>query len=441
MRFSKIRVMTVGIAVSALVLAGCGSSGTSEESGAPSDTGSSAPAESSTDEAPAESPSDDAEPTSDEGGESAEATGDPITVVVLGGTSAEGILGDNATTSVTSAIASVDAVNADGGILGHPVEIKTIDDTADPTVAVTKLRELLASGVQPVAVMNSGPSTIAEATLPILTQEKILSFNIGPTATSGDPASNPYNFDLSASVSDYLGGFVAELTSRGYKSIAIIHGSSAYSESFGKTAEEIFTGAGFTVTGNEGFDNAALDMTPQLATLQDGNPDVLVLDAYGAPLGYVLQGIQKLGWDIPIMADNSVSATGLVSKEAPDGVLGTDQVKNLTMQVFLSTKYDESNQALNDAVQYMLAAGPIKSTLINAYNFDSMPLLKAAAEKANSLDAEALAEAMIDPSVQETAKTVIQQRYNFTADSHTPHTAPDDLIFISPGPLVNGQFQ
>lgn len=59
-----------------------------------------------------------------------------------------------------------------------------IDDKVDPTQAVTKLQELLASGSKPVAAMNSDLSTVAEAMIPILTQNQVLSFYIGPTARS-----------------------------------------------------------------------------------------------------------------------------------------------------------------------------------------------------------------------------------------------------------------
>ncbi|MEJ1087801.1 ABC transporter substrate-binding protein [Microbacterium sp. Mu-80] len=405
MRIGRLAAAAAGLVVSTVVLAGCsGGAGGDEGSG---------------------------------GGEN-----DPIQVVVLGGLGAEGILGDNATTAVTAALASVDAVNDMGGILDREVEITHLEDNADPTVAVTKLREYIATEGKPDLVMNSGPSTITEAMLPILTQNKVFSFNIGPTATSGDPKVNPYSFDLSASVPDYLGSFVDEVGARGYEKVAVLHGSSAYGELFGQQAEEMLSEEGFEVTGNQGFDNAALDMTAQLSALKSGDPEVLVLDAYGAPLGYVLQSLEKLGWDIPVMGNTSVSATGLIARPAPDGVLGTDQVKNLTMQVYTSTQYNPDDTVVNEAVERMVAAGDIRSSLITAYNYDSVLLFKAAAEKAGGVDdIDALVTAMIDPEVQKSAGTAILGNYAFTADLHSPHVTPDQFAFIPPGELVNGQFQ
>lgn len=371
------------------------------------------------------------------GGEAEEG---PIQVVVLGGLGAEGILQDNATTSITAARASVNKVNEEGGILGRQVELQVIDDTADPTVAVTRLRELFSTGEKPVLVMNSGPSTIPDATIPIMTQEKVLSFNIGPTATSSDPSVSPYNFDLTPTVPDYLGSFVEELTSRGYEKVAVLHGSSSYGETFGAEAERTFTEAGIEVTGVAGYDNAALDMTPQIESLRAGDPDAVILDSYGAPLGYVLDGFEKIGWDVPIVGNNSVAATSLIATEPPAGVLGTSQVENLTMQVFNSTRYDENDEKVIEAVERMLDAGDIRSSLILAYNYDSMALLKAAAESANSLEAEALAEALRDPAVQQAADTAILKNYGFTEDFHGPNTQPEEFRFISPGLMVNGQY-
>lgn len=406
MRFKRFAAVAAGIVASTMVLAGCSGGGTDNAGGSG-------------------------------GGEEG-----PIQVVVLGGLGAEGILANNASTAVTAALASVDAINDDGGILGRDVEITHLEDNADPTVAVTKLREYIATEGKPALVMNSGPSTIAEATIPILTQNEIINFNIGPTETSSDPSVSPFTFDLSATVPDYLGSFLAEVEDRGYENIAILHGSSAYGELFGAKSKKAYEDAGYTVTGMEGFDNAALDMTAQLSALKAGDPDVLILDAYGAPLGYVLKSLEKLGWDVPIMGNTSVSATGLIATPAPAGVLGTDQVENLTMQVYASTQYDPDATAVNEAVERMVAAGDIKSSLILAYNYDSMFLFKAAAEAAGGIDdPEALVAALEDPEVQQSAGTVILSNYGFTAEAHGPHVAPEEFTFIAPGKLVNGQFQ
>lgn len=371
--------------------------------------------------------------------ESTEAAG-PLHVAVFGGLGAQGLLQDNAITSVTAATASVDAVNELGGVLDREVQLTTVDDGSDPTRAVTRLKELMSSDEKPDVVLLSGPSNVAEAMLPVLTQNKVVSFNIAPTAGSSDPTTNPYNFDLSVSVTDYVSSFVAEMESSGYENVAILHGSSAYGELFGSTTEAAFTEAGLTVVGNQGYDSASLDMTAPLDALRSANPDVLVLDAFGAPVGYVMQGIEKLAWDVPVLGNTSVPATALIATEPPTGILGTDQVKNLRMQVFASTKYDPSNERVSKAVEQMVGAGEIRSSLLLANNYDSMLLYRAAAIAVGSTEPEKIAEALLDPAVQKDAQTAILGLYAFAKDSHSPHATAAEFSFIAPGKLENGQF-
>lgn len=376
------------------------------------------------------------------GSDSSSSGSEPYRVLVLGGISAPGALATNSSTSVLSAQAGVKAINAEGGILGRQVEITVVDDQGDPTVAVTKVQEALNSATPPDAVLNSGPSTVSAATLPLISQAGILSFNIGPIANSADPSKMPLNFDLSPGPTDYLKGYVGYLKDKGYKSVGILHGSSSYGELFGKLTQETLTSNGFTVTDNEAYDVAALDMTPQLSAIQAGKPDALIVDAYGAPIGYILQGIDKLGWDVPIVANNSVAASPIAGKLPPDGVVGTPQAANLVMEVFNSTKYDPAATGVNDALKTMLSVGPIKASLILAYNYDVFPLIKAAAEKAGSLnDPKAIAAALEDASVTASAKTVILTRYGFTPQSHSPNVGGDEFQFIQPSELKNGQYQ
>lgn len=366
----------------------------------------------------------------------------PYRVLVLGGLSAQGALGINASTSVLSAQAGGQTANENGGILGRHVEVTVADDKADPTTAVTLVRDAINSDTPPDVIMNSGPSQVSAATLPIISQAGILSFNIGPTPTSSDPSAFPLNFDISAGAAEHVAGLVNYFKEQGYKSVGILHGSSSYGETYGHLAADGFTAAGFQVLGNQEYDVASLDMTPQLEALRAKKPDVLALDAYGAPLGYVLQGIQKLGWNVPMAGNVSVAATGLVSSPPPAGLLGTDQVKNLVMEVYQSTVFNPKAEITSRAVKAMLSIAPIKATLILAYNYDAVMLIKAAAESVGRADdASALAAALVDPAVTAKASTAILSHYVFPKEKHSPVIAGKEFRFIPSSAIKDGQYQ
>jgi branched-chain amino acid transport system substrate-binding protein len=367
-------------------------------------------------------------------------SGGTYKVLIMGDQSVPGALADNAGTSIEAAKASVDYANAHGGVNGKHVTIQVIDDQANPSVAVTKLRAALQKD-KPDLVLNSGPSTVAEATLPIINSAHLLSFNIGPTATSSNPQDFPLNFDIAAGASAQLQAYAPYLQEKGYKSIAILHGNSAYGETYGTSAASLLAKAGFTVTANKEYDVTALDMTPQLQAIQGTHPDALIIDAYGAPLGYVLKGVAKLGWDVPIMGNTSVSATSLTGTLPPNGVVGTAEAKNLVMQVPKAAKYDASATAVNDAVKGMLKYGEIKTSFVLAANYDTLPLVMAAADAAKSTDGAAIAKKLVDPAVLKSAHTVTFSDYGFTADNHAPQNVQDDYAFIAPSLLKDGQFQ
>ncbi len=383
------------------------------------------------------SDSSSSSPAAGSGGSTSSA---PIKLLVSG--AASGALAPNASVSINSAKAAANEINAAGGINGRQIEVTVVDDNADATTAVTVLQKAIADN-KPDVFMNSGPSTVAAATLPVLTENKILSFNLGPTADSGNPKTNPFNFDTAQTTSTIVNGIAAAVKEEGFTNVGLLHGNSAYGEAFSAAAAKSFGDAGLTLVANEEYDTTALDMTPQIEAVKAKNPDVLVLDAYGAPLGYILKNIEKLGWDVPIRGNTSVSATKLISTPAPDGVLGTDQVKNLKTQVFESAVYNPANDRVNKAIASMKAVGPIQSTVIVALNYDAVYLFKAAVEKAGSTDSTAVAKALEDPSVTGSADVAFLPEYNFSAETHSPNSnsTKNYYTFIPAAPVQDGQFR
>ena len=374
--------------------------------------------------------------TESEGGADA-----PYRVLLTGGLSGQGALAANSQTASLATKAGVQVQNAAGGIGGRQIELTTVEDAGDATIAVTKLREAINSGNKPDLYLNSGPSSIGAAVLPILKQNNILSLSLSPAPDSTDPTKFPLNFDLAPGATDTARGISEYVKTKGYNSVGVLHGSTAYGELFGEEMTKALGKVGVAAAGNEEYDATALDMTAQLQSLKNAGATAIALDAYGAPLGYVLQSLERLGWEVPLIGNTSVSATNLIANDPPTGVLGTPQVKNLVTQVFTSTVFDPNNELVNTMVNTMASMGSIPSTLILADNYDAFPLVAAAAEKVgSSTDPKKLAEALETEEVQKNAKTAFLSRYNFSADNHGPNPNTSELQFISPTKILNGQF-
>jgi branched-chain amino acid transport system substrate-binding protein len=364
----------------------------------------------------------------------------PLRMVITSSLSTSGVSA-NDKTAISAAKAAVATVNAAGGVLGKPVELSVVEIGNDPTSAVSKLQQKWTSSDKPAIYLQVGASTIASATLPIASQNKVVSFNQAPTADSGNPKKFPYNFDLSPSTPNYAEAFCPELKSMNAKSIGIIYNDTPFAESLTREIQKQCGAAGLTVVGREKFKPDSLDVTPQLSALQAKNPDVLVVSSYGAPSGYVLQGRAKLGWKVPIVGDNAFMVSPVVNTPPPAGMLGTPAEENIRAEVFQSTVYQQNQpEALTNMIAKMKENGPIPAPLIVGYAYDEVILAAEGAKAAGTTtDAAKIAKAIqgLPPGGP---KTAVFPAYHFSPDSHSANVEVSSFKFTAPTKVIDGQF-
>lgn len=360
----------------------------------------------------------------------------PYQVMISGGSDA-GAFTDQLTTGVLAAKAAVEVANAAGGINGRTIELIESADNADPQKALSNLRAQIAKD-KPDAYLVASGSNISAAVASLLQQNEIIFLDSGNAADTNKPATNPLAFHLAAPFKTVVEGYLPEFEANGYKKIGILHGNSAYAKQFGAMADQLYKEKGYEVNAVE-YDSKALDMTAQISALQAKNPDVVVFNAYGAPVGYVLQGIAKLGWNVPLLGDTSVTATPLVTKLPPDGLVGTSEVKNLKIEVTRAVDASKANDATKKAVEAMKKLGQIKASLTNCLNYDAIMLLAKAGTYAKSTKAADIAAALLKSEVNAAAGTAVYPAFPYTADNHQPQLPVDTHTFAVPSVVKDGQ--
>jgi branched-chain amino acid transport system substrate-binding protein len=367
----------------------------------------------------------------------------PVQILVTTPISFTGLVA-NAEMTLDAIKASVKVLNQRGGILGHQIQVTYKDDAGDPTTAVTELKGAISGGHKPLAYLWGGPSGTSSAVLPIANRAKVITFNIGPTANSGDPKSFPYNFDMSPSVANYASAFCPYVKAHGGTSVGIIYGVDPYGSALSAMMNTDCQAAGVKVVGIQSFADSAIDVTPQLLALQALNPSYLLFEGYGGVVGYVLQDLIKIGWNVPILGDTAVAASSNVIGVPPSqgGLLCTPSVANLKVLVFNSTVWAAKQPA---DLKTMIANINFYSnfhdpaSLIFGYQYDSVQLLAAAAKQANSLNPVKVAKAL-EKLKKNSAHTGVFPNYYFTSKSHAPNEPPSAFNFASPSLLVNGQY-
>src|SRR6185437_15249141 len=242
------------------------------------------------------------------GTETAGAASTPFRILLIAASSTS-YLKTNVQTETLLAKAAVTVANKSGGVNGHKVVLTTANTNSSPTTAVTKLQSALHGSTKPNMIIFGNASPESSAELPIAKAAKVLTFNQAPTTKSGKVSTFPYNFDMSPSTTNYVQSFIAYTKAQGIKSVGIFAGNDAYGTAIGASMNTLAKSAGLTVTKSVSYKTTGLTFTSTLSALQASKPQLLWADAYGAPGGYLMQDLQKIGWNVPVLGDDSFSVS------------------------------------------------------------------------------------------------------------------------------------
>lgn len=378
------------------------------------------------------------------GGSADAGSAEPYRIVHLLGQNQAGAGALNAKAAAQAAKAAVAVLNEGGGVLGRTVELEIIDTGGDPTTAVTKLQERLASGPKPNLVLPGNTSAEALPMAPIITEAKVMSVQQAGASDLNDPEKFPYLFQIvptNESMAVKVGQYIQEHKAA---RVAMIAGKDAFGQATAEATRTALADAGIELVGDETYTAEDLDMTAQLERLKATDPDVVFMQGAGSPIGYVLESRAKLGWtDVPLIADSTSAVTSLLSQPAPDGLVGTDATENVSVQV-LAAAINGSEAVNAGAVETMVdalkAQGEINLPLNVYFVYDGIMLAAAAAEQAGTADdAEKLATTLEGFTGDEAGNWALS-KYAYSADSHAVAVDPGSTEIIPATELIDGRY-
>src|SRR6202050_694194 len=193
-------------------------------------------------------------------------------------------------------------LNKSGGILGHKVVIKEVNDESDPTQGVSGLQQLLSSGVTPNMVWAGSNSTVTHAQLPVLMSHKIISFDATSASNLNDPSTYPYYFATNQTVTSSVPAFVAIAKQQGWKKVAMIYGNDVSGQASEQAYQSALSAANIKLVSTS-YSDTALSMTPELDSLRSQNPNALIVSGFGTAAIYVVKSRAQIGWSLPTYAD------------------------------------------------------------------------------------------------------------------------------------------
>jgi len=347
-----------------LLLAACG---------APPAASPSTPAASSS--APGDSPS-----------QTGGASGDPVKVALItdsaGSTSLFGVA------NINGARLAVEQLNADGGVLGRPVELLVRDSQSNPEVGVQLARDaILRDAVS--AIFGPVSSAVAAAMTEVAAENSTpIFFHTSNTQRLTTELFHEYAFQVGPNTTMEGRGNAISLADSGHERWAII----APDYEFGHLQAEAFVAKLQELNPDVEIVNEAFpplgekDFTPYITTLLAAEPDAVYGSLFAGDLVAFTRQAAPLGFfdEVFFTSLYETDALRALGADAPDGVRGYSRAP------FFAIESDTIDAFIDD---YRNAYGTYPSDwAIMAY--DAVMLWAAGVEGAGDLDPDALVAAL-----------------------------------------------
>jgi len=285
-------------------------------------------------------------------------------------------------------------INARGGVLGRQIQLVERDDEAKNERGVQIAQELINKErvAATVGYINTG---VALASQRFYQQAKIPVLNNVATGSvvTKQFATQPENYIFRNSASDTIqSAMIAEeaISRRNFKKPAILADSTNYGQLGRADLEKVLETKGVKPVAVEKYNIGDVDMTAQLLRAKQAGADVVLTYGIGPELAQIANGMQKLGWRVPIVGSWTLAMANFVDNAGKNGE-GTRMP-----QTFIQEPTTSKRKAFIDAYvkAYNPPGGRMPSAVSAAQGYDSIYLLAAAIKQAGSTDGPKIAAAL-----------------------------------------------
>ena len=317
---------------------------------------------------------------------------------------------------------AVEEINKAGGVMGRPLQLVERDDEAKNERGVQIAQELINKEkvVATVGFINTG---VALASQRFYQEAKIPVMNNVATGSlvthQFDDQPENYIFRNAAHDSIQAPMIVEEaIARRGFKKVAILADSTNYGQLGRADLEKALEAKGIKPVATEKFNIKDVDMTPQLLKAKEAGAEAILTYGIGPELAQIANGMTKLGWKVPMIGSWTLSMANYIDNAGPGG-------EGARMpQTFIQEPTTPKRQSF--IVNYLKTFNPknsrIDSPVSAAQGYDSIYLLAAAIQQANSTEGPKIKAALED---LKTPVVGVITTYNkpFTTKDHEAITA------------------
>ncbi len=206
-------------------------------------------------------------------------------------------------------------INARGGINGHPLVVKVLDNGSDGTRSVLAMKQLIEEdhvlaiiGPSSTGTTLAGAKTVEDAHVPLISCAAGVQI-VQPV--------NPWVFKTAQSDVHAVAKVIDYLRAHRLKKIAVISVSNAYGKSGKEQLLQQAPGGGITIVTQESFGDADTDMTAQLMRIRGSGAQAVVCWGTNPGPAYVTKNMRALGMRIPLIMSHGIANHKFIELAGP----------------------------------------------------------------------------------------------------------------------------
>jgi branched-chain amino acid transport system substrate-binding protein len=343
-------------------------------------------------------------------------SGTPVSIgAILSITGPYAPLGEPERNAIQIAVADV---NASGGINGHPLQVKILDDESKADTAQQLATQLI--GEKVVAIIGGSISPTSEAIARVANDAKVLHVYLTPTVSIWQTKAGIRKYTFEATPHNELEVtklFTFMKNTLKTQKLAVLHDDQLYGVQGTLVAEAEAKAQNVPIVDEEAYAVTATDVTPQLQKVKAAGADMILIYTAAPSAGILVRQVHQLA-----VGTHLIGTTGIVSDNFLK-VTGKDG-DGVYADMDLDRTYP-------NAIQRKLLAAYRSAYNAGANNFasfawDAVHLVAYALRTAKSTEGDKLVSAL------ETMKpyTGTTGTYKFTPTDHNGFSAQDIRIVI-----------
>ena len=308
-------------------------------------------------------------------------------------------------------------INDKGGVLGRKIELVERDEEAKNERGVQVAQELINKEKVDATVgfINTGVALASqrfyqEAKIPVI--NNVATGSIVTKQFTDQP--DNYIFRTSANDQIQTAMIVDEIVGkRKLTKVAILADSTNYGQLGREDLEKALDKKGLKAVAIEKYNIKDVDMTAQLLKAKQAGAQVVITYGIGPELAQIANGMEKLGWKVPLVGSWTLSMANFIDNAGKNGEGA------IMPQTFIQDPNTPKRKAFIDGYvkAYSPPGGRIPSPVSAAQGYDSIYLLAAAIKQAGSTDGPKVRAALENLS-EKVDGVVASYSKPFTHDDH-----------------------